>query len=198
MGNTNTGLALTNEEIKKSFEIGLTAESIVSLHVSEKEDELDALLETKNKEIAKVRESLEKVEKKFTALVKSLGESAVQADAKKVKESFGKFDTGVKYDITSNYVEKEGKPQIEVEVEFRLESRCGSLEVRRDLTTLPKTITDLVKEKEDLNKQIHDLAMEITDIKVALSNVGRMERKARAAITKKILKQNPQLSHLAE
>jgi hypothetical protein len=185
-------LVLADTTIAKSLDMRLDKNDLVRYKVSEYEDKLEAKRDEIGEELDKLQENHQKDMETLTKAWETLAKEQSEVAAQHLK-AFAKA-AGIKgvvqVDIRGHIPSPElNDNQQVIYPDFKISRQSRSdfdLEGEMEIPASP-AILKLVKSMRDRNRYVEGRRAEIVKIKCELANIGRLERKASAAMVRKIL-----------
>ena len=183
--------ALADEEITRKMNVEVTKDDVIAYNVVQVENSLEAEKKILEEQLKVQREKIGKMEEEFKDAVVKFGESEVGAEVKAINTAMAKLGIKNKLEIRSSVKEESKRKLISISVNLVKEGRYGNSfdEEIRDVAfngTLKELESDIDSAQEECNKLINRLA----EIRNALSNMGRLERQAKANFVAKMLAKN--------
>lgn len=203
MGSELKGKLEVTPEI--SLNVELNAQHLVDMQVSLTEEQL---YQAEEKFIADIKQLDDTIREKTDArraLLDKAAESVEKALVKEVTPVLKKIGAA---SINSSRTWREGsagkraKPTLDIDIEIHPDSGRKKNTIGGELTfgrsiPVPAAATKLGSEIEGLQKEREAVRKKLEKVKVDLSNVPRIERKARAALAMKTLESTPAGRRLA-
>jgi len=184
--------------IEVSADLKIDNKSMIDIQISAAEDHLLAEEKRLSAEMLVVSGKLEVTGKKRTAELEKIAKSKQKAFEKAVLPALKKFGFGRELQAKVVAKTETNENRIKIVLTFSIEERydsrranvrntIGRLNTTKRLA-LTKSIKDLNKKDEELSKLKTKIHEDIMQAKHYLSNIPRMERKAKANLAKEVLK----------
>jgi hypothetical protein len=188
----------SNTELAKSLNISLTKDDIIAYRVSQEEERLEQLAKDLEMKLAKLRQS---VRDETQLLQKAAGSQAEVVYGPKVtiiNEAFRALGVNTKYqlEVSSGPLRRDKDTNgLVFGVIFANEKYSHDTTQLEELayTAAMRTMQVNIEIQE---KQVMNTAEELSAVRTILANMNRLERKARAEFTKRVLSENVELSQL--
>jgi len=189
---TDLSVSIANSDVFKKLDMTLTKSDIINLKVVEVEEALKAERNSLDEQLKKLRKDCESKNKQFDALVETTVESTygeVVVTLNKCLSSLGlkhtyRLDHGVEINEKKSFV----TVRLSTESGYHGES-LKDIEFTSELKALKKEI-------ETVNDEISEVVYKQTEIRIKLNDIGSMERRANANVTRQLIQENPSLRGL--
>jgi hypothetical protein len=183
-----------------SINVELTAQHLIDMQVSHTEENL---IEAEEKLIAEVDVTAKKIAKandRRRAILDKLAvahRSEIASIVKPVLKKLGAKNIKVSDSWSEHKTEHRIEASVSIGPESRRENKVSGTLSFTKLITIPKTVGKIDKEIAAWEKESREIHSKLHKIKMGLSNIPRIERKARAALAQKTLESTPAGKRLA-
>jgi hypothetical protein len=193
-----TGLSVIgiNEgEIQKSLTMDLTKDDIIAYRVSVEEERLEAEKKNLEEQLKKQREDVAALSVELQKMAELVASNTYDPYVNRINEAFVALGIKSKYELKTSIKMSRKPSERGIEVAMNTSSYHNE-----DLKDIPFS-DDMKKVADRMDLADEEVCKTInlmTEVRVMLSNMNRLERKAKAAFVAKMLDKNPQLKALLE